>query len=439
LLGARYLLSGQYYVGGDDLVLEVHLLGVEHGAVIRTFRVTGAADAIPDLELELASRLGQVFDAAAIGQTEDAGSNSFVEDDFPAIQFNPQEIRAVQKEVMAQDQLPDAHAPLTMTLRTDTVLGLERLRHVRAAAARIANDLWTQSLVIRLGALQYESQPGNDRGSDSLIVSVPLSATIREEVIRRLDSGLTIVDREDGVDGTELLLRYEESDAGAQQLFREALQSPRRVFVRAIRESGEVLAISSEWSWRLDLHVRSHPDGTISLLRSSSPFLNGNATFGGALLTSRDSTITFDAVVVPVPEESRSIAIEIVDDQRDVDSLLATNRALEASVQAWLLQRWFPPVAESIPTSGYLPGNRRRGVALVFGKGGMISRIQVIQIDEEEKFAQSVNDALRTLPGTCFRECGTLDPKKAPPKSFSLRVQFELTKDIRHAGLGRLR
>lgn len=439
LLGARYLLSGQYYGGGDDLVLEVHLLGVENGAVIRTFRVTGSADAIQDLELDLVSRLGQVFDSAAIGQTEDAGSDSFVEDNSPARQFDPQEIRAIQKEVMTQDQLPEAHAPLTTTLRIDTVLGLERLRYVREAAARIAHDLWTQSLVIRLGALRYESQAGNDLGPDSLIVSVPLSATIREETIRRLDSKLTIVEPDDGVEGTDLVLRYEESDAGAQQLFREALQSPRRIFVRAIRESGEVLAVSSEWSWRTDLHVRVHPDGTVSLLRSSSPFLQGNATFGGALLTSHDSTITFDAVVVPVPEESRSISVEFVMDQREVDGPLATERELATSVQTWLLHRWFPPVAESIPTSGYLPGNRRRGVALVFGKGGTISRIQVIQIDEEEKFSQSVNDVLQKLPGTCFQECGNPDSKKAPPKSFTLRVQLELAKDIRHAGLGRLR
>jgi TolB-like protein len=436
LVGARYLLSGLYYVGGDDLILEVHLLDVEQGAVVRTFRVTGPAQSIPELELDLASRLGHVFDTAAEEQIENPVST--VEKESSIVQLDPQDIRDIQQESGVALESSDSHVPLTSTLRTDTVLGLERLRHVREAATTIANDLWAQVLKIRFGALRYESQSATNGGLSSLTVNIPVSATIREEVLPKLDSALQVVEL-GGPNGAEIVLAYEESDAGAQQLFREALQSPRRLFVRAIRESGEVLAVSSEWSWRMDFHVRSSPDGTVSLLRSSTPFLKGSAHFPGALLARHESTVTFDALVLPVSDESRTVSVEIVENQGVGELSFPTNEDWIASVHTWFLHHWFPPVAESIPTSGYLPGNRRHGVALVSGMGGTITQIQIIHLDEEEKFADSVNDVLNKLPGECFQICENSDPTNVVHQPFTLRVQFELTKDIRHAGLGRLR
>jgi len=440
LVGAHYLLSGLYYVGGEELVLEVHLLDVEQGDVVRTFRVTGVPHAIPDLELDLASRLSQVFDAAALGSTAEADVVSPLREESSVV-FDPKAIGDIHKDVVDQNPLPEERAPLTTTLRTDTVLGLERLRHVRDAAARIADDLWSQALTIRLGALQYESllKSGTGGEADSLIVSLPMSATFREEAIRRLDPGLTIVEGKGGAEGPEMILNYEESDVGAQQLFREALQLPRRLFVRAIRESGEVLAVSSEWSWRMDSYIRYRADGMVTLPQSSSPFLQGKATFRGALLIGQDSTLTFDTIVVPVPEESRTVSVETVDDQNDVEAPILTGSELAVSVKAWLLQRWFPPVAESIPTAGYLPGNRRQGVALISGIGGTVSHTQIVQMDTEEKFSQSVHEVLQKLPGECLQQCDSPGSNKVPPKPFTLRVQFELAKDIRHAGLGRSR
>ncbi|MDT7041830.1 CsgG/HfaB family protein [Candidatus Nitronereus thalassa] len=436
LVGARYLLSGLYYVGGEELILEVHLLDVEQGAVVRTFRVTGSPQDIPGLELELASSLGQVFDSK--GRESHVEELSSVGNEAPIVQFDSQEILDIHKEIGSQAPSTETQASIATTLRTDTVLGLERLKHVREAAASIAHDLWSQALDIRLGNLNYQSHSGNKDASHALTVNIPVSATIREKALTTLDAAINIVER-GGPEGGEIVLGFEESDAGAQQLFREALQAPRRLFVRAIRESGEVLAVSSEWSWRMDLYVHIRPDGTVGLPRSSSPFLMGNATFWGALLSRQDATITFDALVLPVPEESRTVSVEVVEDHSE-DGL--SNLEAEdwvTSLRTWLDHRWHPSVAESIPTSGYLPGNRRHAVALVSGKGGTIAHIQIVHIDEEEKFADSVDDALRKLPGECFWKCENSDPKKSAPQPFTLRIQFELNKDLRHAGLGRLR
>lgn len=438
MVGAHYLLSGLYYVSGEDLVLEVHLLDVEEGAVVRTFRAAGSTQGIPALELDLASRLGQVFDLGALGPIADADFVAPQNEESLAV-FDPKVLGDIPQEVLPQEPLLEDRAPLTSTLRTDTVLGLERLRHVRETAGRIVEDLWSQGFTIRLGALQYGSisKSGSGGGAGSFIVGTPVLVTLREEALRRLDSGLTIVEGKGGAGGSELILRYEESDAGAQQLFHEALQLPRRLFVRAIRESGEVIAVSSEWSWRMDFYLRLRADGMVSLPQSSSPLLQGLATFGGTLLTGQDATLIFDTVVVPVPEESRTISVEVVseDDEMAVRSL--NNNEFTIAVQTLLLQRWFPPVAESIPTTGYLPGNRRRGLVLVSGIGGTISETQIVQLDKEEKFSQSVHDVLQKLPGECFQHCESPASKKVPPEPFTLRVQFELVKDIRHVGLGR--
>ena len=437
LVGARYLLSGLYYLGGDDLVLEVHLLDVEQGSVVRTFRVTGKPTAIPDLELDLASRLGKVFDAEAAGLSQQVESAQVQRDDSPAVQFDPKAIREIQKDLPANAGLHEKESALASTLQTDTILGLERLRHVRDVAANLADDLWSYSLAIRLGAPRYESTPRSGRDPSVLSVDIPVSGTIREETMRQLDPGLKIVEGKTNPEATEIVLGYDESDAGAQQLFRQALQVPRRLFVRAIGGSGEVVAVSSEWSWRMDSYVRVRPDGTVSLPRSHTPFLKGHATFLGSLLTRIDSTISFDAVVVPVPQESRSILVEMVDDGADLEDPLRTNKAIVASLQTSLLHDWAPPVMESIPMSGYLPGNHRQGVALVTGQGGTISEAQLVDIDEEEKFAQSVNDVLKNLPGKCFSLCEKAGPKKPIPRTFTLRIQFELVKDIQNVELSR--
>lgn len=436
MVGARYLLSGLYYVGGEDLILEVHLLDVEQGSVVRTFRVTGSPHAIPDLELDLASKFGKLFDPEALGQPEVASSEAVNNEKTPAIQFDPDEMADIQKEVVVSG--PEDHAPLATTLRTDTALGLERLRHVRDAASRIADGLWAQSLAVRLGNIQYGTEAGSEGVKTAVTVSVPLSAAIREEGLGLIDPGLKVVKPDSDSEDLEIILGYEESDAGAQQLFREALQAPRRLFVRAIRESGEVLAVSSEWSWRMDLHVRLRSDGTVSVPRSSSPFLKGSARFGGTLLAGRDAAISFDTLVVPVSDESRTISVEKVHGESNTEGPQSTDRELEASVKTWLLHRWSPPVAESVPTSGYLPGNRRRGLAILSGTGGTVHHSQVIHIDSEARFDRSIRQLLTSVLGKCFSQCEkTASPQASIPQPFELRVQFELIKDIRHAGLSR--
>jgi len=437
MVGARYLLSGLYYVGGNDLVLDVHLLDVEQGAVIRTIRVTGSPEAIPDLELDLASRLGGLFDAAVVSQPGESKRSSPFEEDTPDVQFDAQAIRDIQNKIGEQGPLSRNTAPLSTTLRVDTVLGLERLRRIRDRAAQMAQELWTRALSIRLGALRYGGQPEEDTSPGTVTVHVPLTATFREEAVRKLDAELVVSTDDQDTQATEMVLGFKDPDPGAKRLFLEALQSPQRVFVRAVQESGNVLALSSQWGWRTDLHLRTRPDGMVIVPRSSLPFLKGNAPFGETLLINQDSTLTFDAVVVPVPQERRSISVEFVDNQHEVKNPSLEHEELLASMQPWLLHRWFPPVAESIPTSGYLPGNRRRGVALVSMRGGTVSSFQVVHVDEEERFAESITHVLRKLPGECFHRCKMAQPPDVPPPSFSLRVQFELVKDIRYAGLGR--
>lgn len=434
LTGARYLVSGIYYVAGSELILEVHLLDVEQGSVARAFRVTGTVDAIPSLELDLARRIGSVFDSGF---------------DLPASAVLPSDLD-VQEAPEISLPLPDPAEILEATqavlgssivsspLMADTLLSLERLRGVREAATRIADRVWTQGVSIRLGPPQYEPQASTTPMSASaLTVWVPVEAEVERHRIGHLDRGLQLVDGDLAHDPSWVILVYGEVDPGALRMFVEAMQMPRRLFVRAIRESGEVVAVSSQWSWRVDHLIQLHDDGTVGFPASPQTLLTGRTPFGGSWMVGPESTVRFDAVIVPVPEEARTVSVEVVEGPGESPKSGPGLEFLQ-SIRAWLLHRWNPPLTESLPVSGYLPGNRRMGVVTLSGSGGTVQKTQVIHVQPEAGFARSIRQLLTSVQGKCFSQCEkNLSPHAPKPKAFQLRVQFELIKDIRHVGLSR--
>ena len=435
LTGARYLVSGIYYVAGSELILEVHLLDVEQGSVARAFRVTGTVDAIPSLELDLARRIGSVFDSGF---------------DLPASAVLPSDLD-VQEAPEISLHLPDpAEIPeatqavlgssiVSSPLMTDTLLSLERLRGVREAATRIADRVWTQGVSVRLGPPQYEPRASTTPMSASaLTVWVPVEAEVERHRIGHLDRGLQLVDGDLAPDPSWVILIYGEVDPGALRMFLEAMQMPRRLFVRAIRESGEVVAVSSQWSWRVDHLIQLHDDGTVGFPASPQTLLTGRTPFGGFWMVGPDSTVRFDAVIVPVPEEARMVSIEVVEEPDGEGPNPGPGLEFLQSIRTWLLHRWNPPLTESIPGSGYLPGNRRSGIVLLSGVGGRIQRSQVIHMPSDAGFADSIQELLASLAGRCFSLCEEKTSGKQPTRRpLELRVQFELVKDMRYVGLNR--
>ena len=61
LSGARYLVKGSVYPLDADLVVDVHILDVENGIVVRTARATGTFETVPALVRKLAQQIGKFF------------------------------------------------------------------------------------------------------------------------------------------------------------------------------------------------------------------------------------------------------------------------------------------------------------------------------------------------------------------------------------------
>ena len=151
-----------------------------------------------------------------------------------------------------------------------------------------------------------------------------------------------------------------------------------------------------------------------------------------------ESTVRFDAVIVPVPEETRMVSIEVVEEPDGEGPNPGPGLEFLQSVRTWLLHRWNPPLTESIPGSGYLPGNRRSGIVLLSGVGGRIQRSQVIHMPSDAGFSDSIQELLASLAGRCFSLCEEKTSGKQPTRRpLELRVQFELVKDMRYVGLNR--
>ncbi|MEC4674214.1 MAG: CsgG/HfaB family protein [Nitrospirota bacterium] len=439
LVGARYLLSGLYYFVEGTLIVEAHLVDVERGAVTRTVRVSGTPESIPTVELELAARLGRVFSGSTKGRDpilsdstiDNHGENDALLTTIPLADL----VQDINRE---KKQYPTSLSS-SMTLRTDTLLSMEHLRDLRKTAVTLADEIWENAVTVRLGSPQYQSLSRDSLASSQLLsVLVPVSAHIQPAWFRHA------VRHEDLLEGkmieraNSIVLAFQVQDAGAQQLFVEAMLSPRRLFVRAIGDGGEVLGVSSQWSWRTDHHVQNRSDGTIEMSVSPQVLFKGGAEFSSALLAKHGATIRFDSFIASVSEEARVISIETISDPAQADRPEELPVTWTPILRTWLLQRWGPPVAESIPIEGYLPGNVRRGVAILSGVGGTVHSAQVIQSEAEAGVAGSIQEVISQLSGQCFALCDdSSSNQKITPKSFKIRVQFELFKDIRFAGLNR--
>ncbi|RMH06602.1 MAG: hypothetical protein D6704_07065 [Nitrospirae bacterium] len=447
LVGARYLLTGLYYVaakpdGSMGVVIEAHLLDVERGEVLRTFRVAGPFDALPTLEWRLAQKISQTFHSPSLQR--------------PPAEEVSRPSRSVDQELDEKSSPPLADlrhagyprefaarsAESVTSLAVDTALSLERLKDIRQVAKQLAHRLWSSVLRIRLGTPEYQPLRGPKRSfSRSLRVWIPVFVSMELESLSHLHPFLRVIDGE-GNGSSPLVLAFDAGDTGAAQLFLETLRIPRRLFVRAIRESGQVVAVSSQWSWRMERLVSFNPEGTIEL--PASFMIKGRAGFPGTLLKEQGAAVHFDAVIVPVPEETRRIQVEIIEEQSErepaadpEDEIPRDPRQMCAqAMRIWLLRHWAPPIVESLPFAGYLPGNHRTSILRVVLSRGSIQDIRLIREAPEEEMRESIQKVLAAFTPFSLSVCS--DPRLKTSSNtvpLRVRVQFDLIKDIRFVGL----
>jgi len=174
--------------------------------------------------------------------------------------------------------------------------------------------------------------------------------------------------------------------------------------------------------------------------------LTGVTEISVRLLSHFHSDLSFDAVLVPVPKEKRVVTLELIESPetkveqqggtassstRTVQALKEDSQSMKR-VRAWLLEHWAPPLMESIPVEGYLPGSHRSGTMLVTINEGFIEDVRVVQLPPEYGVARSLQTLASQLRERCFGIC----PDRRSHPSRTLRAQFDLHKDIHQAGLG---
>ena len=229
-------------------------------------------------------------------------------------------------------------------------------------------------------AVRYTSLNGdNSAEASSPMVWVPVSAFVKPEKARATSQALKFsTSNQSETSSNQGIFTWQRDNPTADRLFNENLRAPRRLFVRAISADGEVVALSSPWPWRVEKAVEFQNAESFHLSVWPQPIIKGEAGFPTTMISGYGDALSFDTVVVPVPGEHRLVSVEMIDpsDRKESESdqsEKSSTKGLE-QLQRWLLEHWDPPVLESIPNAGYLPGNRRTGSHADFRRGWAHSR-----------------------------------------------------------------
>ena len=461
LTGARYLLGGSFYLVHPNLVIEVHLLDVEKGSVVRALRATGATDTIPALELELSRKIARWFDS------------EYHTSEQPQVQDEPTDISMPDEMVPSspplqeflkgeQDRQEPQSVHTTPFVKMDSLLGLEQSNILEDHIHTIVALIWERGLSIQLGRPEYPlvfKKPVAAEHSPGLLL--PVSLSTRPEELQKISEDLRVVVRKESGTEKDIVVHFDHEDPAAQQLFIETFLKPRRMFVRALDHKGKVLGVYSRWEWKTEEFFQIGKDGSIHFPSSTSPFLETKAAFSHKLVAGLRTIDQFDVVMVPVQEEHRRTVVEVVeqaqrvpellldvvdDTSQEAQKLLEVKRALiekqgeklREAIHRWIQDHWAPPITESIPIPGYLPRNRQRAVVLVSEMNGNITPNHLQQISVDHGFANSIREVLTGIPLHCFPPCSTDKPHKGSmdePREF--RIQFELVKDVTAVGFNR--
>ncbi len=439
LSGARYLLKGSFFVIGHRLTVDVHVLDVEHGFVVRATRLSDALEALPALTHQLANHIGGFFGPLSEKPRQPIANDTLRSSDAsqPSQDMVRQRILPFAPTINKQSS-PQSHIhPADMPLR------LLQTQRRREEAWHVADEVWQQGFTIELGAPSFSGTSISDVwGHKQDFVWVPVTSYFVPERLRNIHRlvKFSLLENQNN-DDDRGIMRWQDDNVNTSQLFVERFRTPRRVFVRAISSSGEVIGVASPWSWRTDHALDSSENRVTEIPVWPTPMIVGDVAFSAKMLAHYQNISHFDAVVVSVPGEHRMISVEMIEPAEEQASSISRLPGLQAQildqVKHWLSDNWEPYIAESLPVHGYLPGNRRTLQMRIAGRGGTVDGAEMIQRPDEEMLGVGGEQLVRRLIGQCFGECEAIAKENSEDKDvFHMRVQLDLSKDLQHVGLG---
>lgn len=438
LKGVRYLLQGVISAPQDLLTITVQVIDVETGVVKGSITAHGEESEIPNLEQDLVIQILRVFDQSL---DRNISSNSGeVEAGQPGVVQEPFTVEKGGKHA-----LPSGHVPSYTLSEIDAFLTLEKLTHERKEAFQLAETIWREGWVYEMGQPSYQIWQLHHptfRAVSTIHIPVSVFFSPRRMVEIFEKTGKAAADSERRLNSDGFLISMG-GDSGAQQLFVEHFQGPRRVFVRALNEDGEVLAMFSHWTWRTERRFHMPLSRQISVPMWPKSFISGLALFPVAWIQGEGHQVTFDATILPVPDEHVLVRLEPLkesdnDEDRDPDLMLQEILLLE-SIEQLIRSHWTPAVTEALPSPGYLPGNKRTAAGVVHIQDGAIAQVQFQNWPDDPFFIKSLQDLQMNLLESCIacKNAQRLLPS-SPGYSKTFRLQLTLIKDTHALQLGSL-
>jgi TolB-like protein len=436
LKGVRYLIQGRIYAQLDVLAVDLQVVDVETGVVVGSVKAQGVESEIPRLEQDLVTQAMRLFDPSLNLNTRSTPGE--VEEE---LQRPPN--RHVRVEEGRGNALSAREFPSLSVHQIDAFLSLEKLTYQRREAYRLAETIWNEGWSSEIGQPFYHVWQLPDRTTRSVpIMSLPISVFFSPHRLADIFERSWNAGTDTGVrfhsDG---FLTMMDEVSGANQLFVEHFHKPRRVFVRAFNEQGDVLAVFSHWAWRTERNIHMLDPQRVSLPMWPKPFITGFAQFPVDWIEREGRHVTFDAVVVPVPDEQVIVMLEPLGESEENTNVVPgqahQEEVLLQTVEKWIRSHWTPAITEGLPLSGYLPGNKRTAVGVVHIQDGKIVQIQFQNWPDEPLFFRSLNDLTSNLLGSCV-ECqdSGRDVPSSSRSSKTFRLQLTLVKDIHALQLG---
>ena len=426
--GIHYLVRGGFHQHAERLRIDLQVVDVETGMVVSSLRAQGVEADIPRIEQDLVMQILRLFDSS-LPQHMNASLEQLEEDTHPHVSLKPRE-----EGVHLQSERSRTFGGQSIH-QVDTQLSLERITQHRMQAYQVADGFWQTGWSTEIGEPIYHVWQSSEESSAPVpLLSLPIALffhpkRMAEVLIRWREENISSFVNLDS-DG---FMRGQPDDAGASQIFFEHVRQPRRLFVRTLNEHGEVVAIFSKWSWQTEAIFHMPSDDRILFPMWPQPFMSGLAEFPVAWVERGGAHVTFDTVMVPIPDEQRTIVLEpiVLSHSEEQEGLLATseNMGFLVPLKNLIQTKWHPPITEALPVNGYLPANKRTAIGLLHLEAGKIVRVQFLTVPQDELFSRSLEELKLSLLGYCVK-CQDSATSSSGSASPTIRLQLSLERDL---------
>ena len=432
--GVRYLVRGGFYQYEDLLTINLKIVDVETGIVVRALKAEGPEADIPRLEQNLVMQMLPIFNSSIDSTTSDiSGRLGEASSESKAASHRNVETYRHPKQpgLFGQHSVP----------QFDVQLSLERVTQQRIQAYQAAKTFWRKGWSIEIGQPTYHVwQPSVNSQVGTPLLGLPISLFMlpnaMADVLKTMGAGdvFSVVHLE--LNG---LVKNPTDHTGVGQLFLEQVRQPQRIYVRALNEHGELMAVFSKWSWQTGAIIHNPSPDEIRLPLWPQTFISGVAEFPVSWVERGDQHVTFDVVVLPSADEERTLLLEPIladgaEEKEDHSSSFVEGDVL-GGLYDWIQTKWSPPIAEALPVDGYLPANREVANALLHVQAGKIMKVQFLDVSPNPLFSRSLEELRSDLLGYCV-SCQDGEKVSSNSTLHSIRLQLMLVKDLHALRIG---